>query len=234
MTEHENTYHASLEFIKEAAFQLQKSFPYEKKKVPSKVPFLISLTPKGVKLTDISEDEDTLQSGEKEASLRAAAAILNLRELTKQMEKKNDKNISEDLITLALYGSAQLIQAMKLLMNAHGKSQNTAIDNFLKTETMQSAFKVLEGGEKARDIRYGNKRALYEQATIIARDKWKGGCNMRHNLMKDWLLDEYEDDNGKMPFTVLSSSGLNKKLKELLYDIGKPELIHGLPSDPTP
>jgi len=231
MTEQGNTYRTYLDFIKKEAFNLQKCFTYEERE---KIPFEIFFTPNGIELTDIPEDKDMSGSKQKEASLRAMAAILNLDKLQKTIDERDKKKvITEDLLTLALYGSVQLIQAIKLLVGVHDKDLLEKFSDLLQ-EPLQPAFNVLTGGERARDNRYKENRELYSHALSLAKDKWQGGSKKLHYQMKDWLLNEYADENGNVPFLNLSEKTLNKKLKELLRDIGKPELIHGLSSSPPP
>lgn len=72
--------------------------------------------------------------------------------------------------------------------------------------------------------RWSKSRQLYDKAIMIAKEKWECGCDFKHHRMKDWLLNEYEED-GRMPFLDLREAPLMDKLKSLLREMGRADLI---------
>ena len=129
----------------------------------------------------------------------------------------------EDLSYLSFLASSQILFAISSVENMAG---------VLKTE-MQSlqkkGVKIYQGSIEGHDKRYAKGRELYAKAVSIAEEKWLNGCTMKHHKMRDWLLYEYLE-NETLIFTdpPINEKSLGKKLKEVLYKIGKEELIHGL------
>ena len=154
-------------------------------------------------------------------------------ELLKEINESDEEEIkysTEDILSLALCGSMNLIAALEIMMlgflDAHPDQEDI--------KKLKSAFNVLNGAEIARGKRYSKKRILYSKAIDIAKEKWINGSELLHFQMKDWLIYDYESQNGKMPFTELSEKSLNAKLKGVLHEIDRPDLIHGFKKDAPP
>lgn len=97
------------------------------------------------------------------------------------------------------------------------------IKTLSKKATMYS--RVEAGAKAGLDKRYGKNRELYPKALDIAKMKWQEGSKLKHDKMRDWLMDY--DENGVVIFSKLSESSLLIRLKKMLYEMGRSDLIRG-------
>ena len=82
--------------------------------------------------------------------------------------------------------------------------------------------------QNALDVRYKENRLLFEEAVAVAREQYVTlGSTKMHHEMTVWLQEEYTVGNGQLPYVGLNKNGLMRKIKELLYELGKSELVKG-------
>ena len=93
---------------------------------------------------------------------------------------------------------------------------------------------IRESSENAHNARYAPLREFKENAASVAKRAWEGGSNLFHHQMVKYLVEEYQDENGKHPFTQLPDKNkstpekvLLKTLKEVAKEINRPDLISG-------
>lgn len=84
-----------------------------------------------------------------------------------------------------------------------------------------------EGGKKAINKRYSERRALLQHASSVALECWQNGSKLLHHEMKNYLVEEYQDQNNKHPFLNISEKSLLKTVKQTAKDMNLPHLISG-------
>jgi hypothetical protein len=98
---------------------------------------------------------------------------------------------------------------------------------------------IKKSSMKANDARYLELRKFKERVACVARVMWLEGSDFLHNQMATYLMEEYQDEDGKHPFTNLPNNKKSspdkvilKVLKQVAVEIGRPDLIHGRKKTP--
>jgi hypothetical protein len=84
-----------------------------------------------------------------------------------------------------------------------------------------------EKSKKATDARYQEQRQTLDKAAVVARQLWDNGSVMLHHRMKQYLVEEYQDETGKYPFLSLPDKSLLETCKRVAKEIKRPDLISG-------
>ena len=84
-----------------------------------------------------------------------------------------------------------------------------------------------KASKKAHDGRYQERRELLKELAIVAGKLWKNGSTLLHHQMKDFLLNDYADQAGRLPFVSLPEKTVLKNLKDVARELQRPDLISG-------
>lgn len=79
----------------------------------------------------------------------------------------------------------------------------------------------------ALNARHSPRRKLKEQAADVAKKEWVNGSTLLHHEMKRFLVEDYQDENGKYPFVNLPDRALLDTLKQVARELNRPNLISG-------
>jgi len=100
---------------------------------------------------------------------------------------------------------------------------------------LAEAQAVAMGTKKAADARYSDLRAFKIQAASVAKQKWENGSDLLHHQMVKYLMEEYQDANGKYQFMLLPDKDksspdrvLLKTVKAVAIDMDRRDLLSGL------
>jgi hypothetical protein len=113
-----------------------------------------------------------------------------------------------------------------LLLHMNGISFLNGFYSGQKNSNLKDII-IKDFSKRATDERYGNSRKLIKELGKKAEELWRAGSKDSHSKMKDYLLNEYADENKKLFFLELSEKQALKKLKEVALAMGRPDLILG-------
>jgi hypothetical protein len=196
---------------------------------------ILSAYGQGVAIT-IDAQNDSRECPDNDQKLKAdyIRCIGNYKTLANAIAESNTQtNAINELAALGLSLADMIMSIKRNDMNLGSK--------FIKgVKAVHKSSKELKKSlsKCATDKKYQLLREFKDEAGSVARAEWENGSPLNHIKMRDWLMNDYKDENGKYPFISLpikskdgESLESNKVLLELTKDvakaIGRPDLICG-------
>jgi hypothetical protein len=142
-------------------------------------------------------------------------------EITSLTKKINNFEGLSGLYQLCL----KTIMLLQLNMVLDGTSLKLRRRQMVLSKSLEDSPK--KASKNAHDSRYNSRRELLNELGRVARKLWEGGSTHMHYQMKDYLLNEYEDSKGNVPFSSLPEKSALNIVKQVAKEINRPDLISG-------
>lgn len=115
------------------------------------------------------------------------------------------------------------------LAMSHAEGQQESNKTFQKYIKDHAIF-IKDFSKLGHDARYGNGRDIIAKAKIVATDFWKNNPTLKHNKVKDYLMDEYVEkvmtndrEIERHPFNLVNEKSLLEMLVQLAEELNFPD-----------
>jgi len=120
------------------------------------------------------------------------------------------------------------------------QKENVELDNHRLRDQQEIAGAIAISGlsKNAHDVRYAPLRHFKEKVAGVAKKLWEDGSLLLHHKMAKYLIEEYQDENGKYPFMLLPINDkdgnplppdkvVRETLKQLATEMNRRDLVSG-------
>lgn len=173
-----------------------------------------------------------------ESAFMAISSLYSLRKLIKEVE---DNPLPEDVPkeTAARFALLAFRAGLSTGMVAPGRAveclqwnQGKMKEEFTDKLNVAGEAAISDSARKSVSVRYEELNKIKDDAAVVAELLWVNGSELLHHDMADYLVDEYQDKNGRHPFLRLPGvkEGNEKKIlrkvtKKVAKKMVRPDLV---------
>ncbi len=167
----------------------------------------------------------------------ALESLERIKALIDAKQSPSEEPISPERAFLVAYSALRAGMMVGAIVGEKGGKERSTTFDIAAEQYRQLEAKVRkQSAEKAANARHRPLQEFKDKAAAAARAEWDKGSTLNHYQMSEYLAEEYQDENGRYPFTNLpdeSKSSPGNVLRDVCkkvaaIDMNRPDLVFGL------